>query len=820
MTWPKKVYCATTNSGIYYTSNFDGVNQPTWLTINTGLASTSIQKFALDPFTPALKQYCLANVVLYRRDNGGSWASILTGAAGDALVGGGESGGIIAYFYCDRSVDGRIWAFYKGNHVSGNTYDDLYAFYSDDYGATWTKTAIMESGWASARTPGYIVADGDSIWANWTRGDGGHCSYSSNKGGTWGIQAISSSTDGLALNPLQPTIAYLSDNSGSGHIYSITTGGTLSTLISTHGFNRPDGLWFSASTANHQRAVDLSKQEIFHTANGWSTDTSPGDIGAQWPKTIAPRAGDDEDQMIVGLAIDHATTRNHIIGILYGEADTTSAGMAGTNCGISPFADSIPYSCGGLAYGGIAAIEETPTISPVPPDDVPITPPGGPPVTLGGTANVQAVTMPGYTGDDRGEPLPGDRGAWKTDTQDHAKLHGQDIKDEVSKVHLDPYNAANKESPRFNSTTGLFDYEEMLTLSEHTAIGNGSPHHAPVTEDATISGIVGLSGQQLSLAVQDAKKVMIGPVSGAAAAPTMRVLATTDLPSPLGFALAASALTIAAGAVTVTRSLHTLTSQSGITDDLDTITAAGDRTLLLLQATATHTITVKHGTGNISLNGAADFALSGYITLLLFWNGTKWVDVGAGGGGGGADANAIHINAAGEIHALTNKALGAAADEVVIEESVGGTWVKKKVTLSNLPYPAAAAHDHTTADGSGILTNDEHDGYSNYIAIAKPASPAAGAVRLYAKNKKMYQVDEDGTETDLTAGGAGGSVATDAIWDAKGDLAAGTGADAAARLAVGANGTVLTADDTQATGVKWAAPGGGSTDVLMVQVFS
>jgi len=66
-----------------------------------------------------------------------------------------------------------------------------------------------------------------------------------------------------------------------------------------------------------------------------------------------------------------------------------------------------------------------------------------------------------------------------------------------------------------------------------------------------------------------------------------------------------------------------------------------------------------------------------------------------------------------------------------------------------------------------------------------------------------------GATKTITIAGGSGSVATDVIWDAKGDLVGGTGANTASRLAIGSNTHVLTADSAEATGMKWAAAAGG-----------
>ncbi|OQA16990.1 MAG: hypothetical protein BWY63_02557 [Chloroflexi bacterium ADurb.Bin360] len=70
---------------------------------------------------------------------------------------------------------------------------------------------------------------------------------------------------------------------------------------------------------------------------------------------------------------------------------------------------------------------------------------------------------------------------------------------------------------------------EMLTPGEHTAIGDGSPHHAAVTLNAAADTLLSLSGQQLGVDAQAANMVYAGPASGVAATPTFRALGASDL---------------------------------------------------------------------------------------------------------------------------------------------------------------------------------------------------------------------------------------------------------------------------------------------------
>src|SRR6188768_4159308 len=70
------------------------------------------------------------------------------------------------------------------------------------------------------------------------------------------------------------------------------------------------------------------------------------------------------------------------------------------------------------------------------------------------------------------------------------------------------------------------------------------------------------------------------------------------------------------------------------------------------------------------------------------------------------------------------------------------------------------------------------------------SNPSADYRRLFlGEDGQLHVKDSAGTVTDIGASSA--SVATDAIWDAAGDIVQGTGANTAARLALGAAGTVV-----------------------------
>ncbi len=71
-----------------------------------------------------------------------------------------------------------------------------------------------------------------------------------------------------------------------------------------------------------------------------------------------------------------------------------------------------------------------------------------------------------------------------------------------------------------------------------------------------------------------------------------------------------------------------------------------------------------------------------------------------------------------------------------------------------VPLVTSKAHDHTAADGSGPLTDDEHDGYSEHDEISAPGAGAANKGRLYCVDRggitTLQWVDPSGVLAEVT----------------------------------------------------------------------
>ena len=116
----------------------------------------------------------------------------------------------------------------------------------------------------------------------------------------------------------------------------------------------------------------------------------------------------------------------------------------------------------------------------------------------------------------------------------------------------------------------------------------------------------------------------------------------------------------------------------------------------------------------------------------------------------------------------------------------------------------------------GWETPDDTDLVKDGAAAIRTLAGAIDTSMVDLKGGTTGQVLSKATNTDMDftwVAQDDSNAIQNAIVDAKGDIIAATAADTPARLAVGANDTVLTADSSTATGLKWATPasGGGMT---------
>jgi hypothetical protein len=150
-----------------------------------------------------------------------------------------------------------------------------------------------------------------------------------------------------------------------------------------------------------------------------------------------------------------------------------------------------------------------------------------------------------------------------------------------------------------------------------------------------------------------------------------------------------------------------------------------------------------------------------------------------------------------------------AVGEILSAANVNGYLMQGVLVFANATARDAAIT--SPQEGQFAFTKD-NDSLWYYSGSAWVSSGATGDIEGVTAGVGISGGGTSGTVTVTN------SMAT-AI-DAKGDLIGGTGADTFARLAVGANDTVLTADSSTATGLKWAAAAGGGMTLLSTTTLS
>lgn len=130
----------------------------------------------------------------------------------------------------------------------------------------------------------------------------------------------------------------------------------------------------------------------------------------------------------------------------------------------------------------------------------------------------------------------------------------------------------------------------------------------------------------------------------------------------------------------------------------------------------------------------------------------------------------------------------------------------------------AAGQGYIEFSTGDVLTAAAANGYLASQVVMVFADSAGRSAAITSPQEGMISYLKDTNATQYYSGSAWVSIGGGSPLTTKGDLYTYSTTDA--RLGVGTNGQILTADSTAATGIKWATPAGGGKVLQVVQATS
>jgi len=142
--------------------------------------------------------------------------------------------------------------------------------------------------------------------------------------------------------------------------------------------------------------------------------------------------------------------------------------------------------------------------------------------------------------------------------------------------------------------------------------------------------------------------------------------------------------------------------------------------------------------------------------------------------------------------------------------TTGQILAKASATDMDFTWTTPNPGDITAVNVTSPITGGGSSGDVT-IAIQDALTTQKGAVQLSDSTSTTSSILAATPTAVKSAYDLAAGATTKATLTTKGDIYAATAASTPARLGVGTNGQVLTADSTAATGIKWATAAGGST---------